>query len=316
MDLVLAPRRALSCQLEPAPVHVRPTSRRRRLAPLALAVLAMTAAACSAPSSAAQGPSPSLSADDRTVHLEVDGLDRSYLLQPARGLRKGDRSALVMVLHQEGGTPAGVAAETALQGLRSQGTTLVYPAGVDRSWGAGGCCGEPQAEGVDDVAFLARVFDEVRRETPVDPERQALVGYSSGGMLTYRYLCGRPNRLAAAVVVSGSLESHCGKGISTPDLLAVHGKKDGTIGFSRPIFIRELGFAPRAAESTLAAFTRSAGCSAPDTTQQTGVEVRLWEHCRGGAVEALLVAGGGHGWAKLDATRRTYDFLRGHLLDR
>ena len=45
---------------------------------------------------------------------------------------------------------------------------------------------------------------------PVDRARQALVGYSSGGMLTYRYVCARPGTLAAAVVVSGSLESPCG----------------------------------------------------------------------------------------------------------
>lgn len=136
-------------------------------------------------------------------------------------------------------------------------------------------------------------------------------------MLTYRYVCDRPGTLAAAVVVSGSLESHCGDGISTPDVLALHGKSDGTIGFDRSRFIQALGLAPRPVVSTLDVLTRVAGCaSAPRTTQRDATEVRRWDGCRGGDVEAQLVAGVGHGWAKLDASRRTSEFLLTHLIER
>ena len=285
----------------------------RRLLPVALAALALLATACSATSAQEQSP-VSTSAEDRTVSLEVDGRQRSYLLQPARGLKKGDEAALVVVLHQEGGTPEGVAAETALQDLRSRGASLAYPAGVEQSWDAGKCCGKSKRAGVDDVAFLDAVLDDVPQQTPVDVDRQALVGYSSGGMLTYRYVCGRPAAVAVAVVVSGSLESECADGITTPDVMALHGKKDGTIGFAKPIFIKELGLAPRPVESSLQLYTDSAGCKAPATDSKAGVEVRRWASCRGGVVEALLIADAGHGWAKLDATRRTSEFLVKNLL--
>ena len=293
----------------------RPLGRLRSALPGVLAVLALLATACS-PSSAEQRPPVSLSAEDRTVAVTVAGETRTYLLQPALDLQEGDKPALIVVLHQEGGTPEGVAAETALQELRARGATLAYPAGVDQSWDAGACCGPSKRKGADDVAFLDVLFRDVPTQTPVDGERRAMVGYSSGGMLTYRYVCGRPGKLDAAVVVSGSLEIECADGITTPDVMALHGKLDGTIGFDEPIFIDALGLAPRPAESTLALFTRSAGCQAPDTDAGPDLEVRRWSDCRGGSVEAQLVPGVGHGWVKLDATRRTRDFLVAHLLDR
>lgn len=295
-----------------------PRRARRRLLPAVLAGFAVLATACSASSPAPSAGPSSVSTEARDVALTVGGRARDYLLQPALGLPDGERAALVVVLHQEGGTPEGIATETALQALRRRGATLAYPAGVDRSWDAGKCCGTSHTKGVDDIAFLDALLDDVARRAPVDTDRRALVGYSSGGMLTYRYVCQRPGKLVAAVVVSGSLESDCGASITTPDVLAVHGKLDGTIGLDQPRFIKALGLAPRPAVSSLGILARSAGCqSTPDTTEQADVEVRQWVGCRGGSsVQALLVPDAGHGWATLDASRRTLDFLGDHLLAR
>ena len=284
----------------------------RTLLPVLGVAVALLATACGTPS-AAESPR-AYSTQVRDVTISVDDRERSYLLHPAEQLAPGQSSALVVVLHQEGGTPAGVAAETGLAALRRQGATLVYPAGVDASWDAGACCGTPKEAGVDDVAFLDAVIEDAAEQAPVDPERTALVGYSSGGMLTYRYVCERPGKLAAAVVVSGSLESPCGEGITTPDVLALHGKSDGTIGFDQPKFIKALGLAPRPVVSTLGIYTRSAGCRSTSTELLPDAEIRRWAGCRGGEVEARLVPGAGHGWAKLDASRRTTDFLLTHVL--
>jgi polyhydroxybutyrate depolymerase len=250
----------------------------------------------------------------RDVHLRVDGRDRSYLLEPAQGLDEGERAALVVVLHQEGGTPRSVAEETELQDLRRSGATLAYPAGLDNSWDAGKCCGLPHRQGVDDVRFLDAVIKDVAKRAPVDADRTALVGYSSGGMLTYRYVCARTGRLAAAVVVSGSLESSCDEELTVPDVLALHGKKDGTIGLNRPVFVKALQISPRPAASTLQIVTRSAGCSARPVQRTPAAEVRTWD-CRGGVIEARLVPEAGHGWRALDATRSTSEFLRDRLLE-
>jgi polyhydroxybutyrate depolymerase len=290
-------------------VPSRTVRRRSALPILLLSLLSLLAAGCGV--SSASGASSTVS---RTIKLKVDGRQRSYLLEPATRLAPGKRAALVAVLHQEGGTPEGVAKETGLQELRAAGATLIYPAGYDHSWDAGVCCGVPSREKVDDVHFLDAAFADAARRTPVDTHREALVGYSSGGMLTYHYVCARPGRLAVAVVVSGSLESPCDAGITVPDVLTLHGKADGTIGLNHPIFITKLGLAPRPAASTLGILTTSAGCDKGVTTHVLGAEVRRWEGCRGGTVEALLIPDAGHGWGNLDATGRTLAFLRSKLL--
>ncbi len=246
--------------------------------------------------------------------LRVEGRERNYLLKPATGLAKDQKAAVVVVLHQEGGTPGGVETETELAGLTSQGATLVYPAGFDRSWDAGECCGLPRREGIDDVAFVDAVLKDVASRTPVDRSRTAMVGYSSGGMLAYRYVCARPGELAAAVVVSGSLESPCAKDISVPDVLTLHGQKDGTIGLEKSNFVQALGLSPKPVNATLKELTSSAGCSAPTLAKETAADVYTWSGCRGGTVEARLIAGQGHGWGKLGASRQTQDFLRSQLL--
>ena len=311
-------RRSPTPRWSTAPVSHRTPAPRplRRLLPAVVAGLALLATACGSSSAAEREPAKAYSTEVREVPVKVDGRARSYLLQPAQGLKKGETSALVVVLHQEGGTPSGVAAETGLAGLRQRGATLAYPAGIDESWDAGACCGTPKKVGINDVKFLEAVFADVAKHAPIDPKRTALVGYSSGGMLTYRYVCERPGTLAVAVVVSGSLESPCGARITTPDVLALHGKADGTIGFDRPKFIKALGLAPRPAVSTLGIITRSAGCRKSTTTRVANTEVRRWNGCRGGDVQAQIVNGVGHGWAKLDASRRTSEFLLTHLIDR
>ncbi|MCW2778183.1 MAG: hypothetical protein JWN17_1908 [Frankiales bacterium] len=285
-----------------------PLRRRRRSSAVALLLAVVTAAAgCTAK---AQAPA---AAGER--HLQVDGRSRTYLLEPATGLAKGGKAAVVMVLHQEGGTLQGIADETELASLRAQGATLVYPAGVDHSWDAGLCCGLPHRENIDDVTFLDKVFADVAKRTPVDPKRRALVGYSSGGMLAYRYVCARPGTLAAAVVVSGSLESPCGADIQVPDVLTLHGKKDGTIGLEKSSFVAALGLSPQPVSGTLKELTASADCSpTPQLSEAPDADVYRWSGCRGGVVEARLIEGEGHGWRTLGASQKTATFLRDQLL--
>lgn len=288
------------------------THPRRRTAPVVL-LLAALAAVAGCASSGTPGAAEQVAGPHS---LRVDGRDRLYVLDPATRLKKGEKAAVVVVLHQEGGTPETVAAETELASLKDQGATLVYPAGVDTSWDAGGCCGLPSRQGVDDVKFLDAVLADVADKTPVDSRRTALVGYSSGGMLTYRYVCARSGSLAAAVVVSGSLESPCAQQVSVPHVLTLHGQKDGTIGLEQSSFIQALGLRPKPVSTTLRELTASAGCGSPVTSSEPGADVYRWSGCLGGGVvEAKLIAGAGHGWGALGASQRTADFLRDQLLE-
>lgn len=253
--------------------------------------------------------------DSRVVRLEVGGRERGYLLLPALGLAKGQRAALVVVLHQDVGSAQAVAEGLGLDSLRREGITLVYPAGIGGSWNAGGCCGRAMAEGVDDVSLVNAVLDDVGRRVPIDPTRRALVGYSGGGMLAYRVLCGRHPPLVAAVEVNGSLESHCPSTVVLPDLLSVHGALDGTVGLTVPVFVTHLGMAPRTVVSTLAIMTSQAACGRHTTRDVPGVRFVRWRGCRGGSmIDLQIVSDAGHGWESVQGAVRAIPFLESHLL--
>src|SRR5688500_17580777 len=80
-------------------VSARRTRFRTVLAPVAAAALGLLVAGCGVDA----GASPK-SKTSGTVQLTVDGRERSYLLEPAEGASPKNKSALVAVLHQEGGT--------------------------------------------------------------------------------------------------------------------------------------------------------------------------------------------------------------------
>lgn len=255
--------------------------------------------------------------DSRAVRMTVGGLERGYLLLPALGLPPGRLAALVVVLHQDVGSAQAVAEGLGLDSLRRRGVTLAYPAGVGGSWNAGGCCGVAKDQGVNDVAFVNAVLGDVGRRVPIDPNRRALVGYSGGGMLAYRVLCGAHPSLAAAVEVSGSLEAHCPSNVALPNLLSIHGAKDGTVGLRKPIRVTHLGMSPRPVESTLSIVTTQAKCGRRTTKDDPGVRYVRWVGCRGGSsVELQIVAGAGHGWESVQGAQRTIPFLEANLLQR
>jgi polyhydroxybutyrate depolymerase len=253
--------------------------------------------------------------DSRVVRMTVSGRERGYLLLPALGMPRGRLAALVVVLHQDVGSAQAVAEGLGLDGLRRKGVTLAYPAGVGGSWNAGGCCGVAKDQGVDDVSFVDAVLDDVGRHVPIDPQRRALVGYSGGGMLAYRVLCRAHPALVAAVEVSGSLEAHCPSSVTLPDLLSIHGAKDGTVGLNEPIHVTHLGMSPRPVASTLSVMTTQAQCGRRTTKNRPGVRLVHWGDCRGGStIDLQIVAGAGHGWESVQGAKRALPFLEAHLL--
>lgn len=253
--------------------------------------------------------------DSRVVRMTIGGRERGYLLLPALGLPPGQRAALVVVLHQDVGSAAAVAEGLGLDRLRREGVALAYPAGVAGSWNAGGCCGIAMTQHVDDVGFVDAVLDDVGKHLPIDPHRRALVGYSGGGMLAYSVLCRAHPTLVAVVEVNGSLETPCPDQLVVPDLLSVHGAKDGTVGLTKAIRVTHLGMSPRPVTSTLNAITSQAGCRPHATRDAPDVRYVHWGGCRdGSSIDLQIVADAGHGWESVGGAARTIPFLEKRLL--
>lgn len=248
--------------------------------------------------------------DSRRITLQVGGLERAYFLLPALGLDPGEEAALLVVLHQDVSSGREIAVDLGLDTLRRHGVTLAYPNGFGGSWNSGACCGIASEQQVDDVGFVNAVIEDVDRYTPVDESRRALLGYSGGGMLTYRLLCQPHPKLLAAVEINGSLEAHCANGLELPDLLSIHGEKDGSVGLTASRFVNHLGMAPRSVTSTLTNVTGQAGCGERRESTKGDVDVWSWSGCRGGgSVEAHIVPDAGHGWADVGGAQRALTWL-------
>lgn len=248
--------------------------------------------------------------DSRIIDVQVGAQSRAYFLLPALNLPKGRPASLLVVLHQDVGSAREMSVGLGLDDLRKRGITLAYPSGIGGSWNAGGCCGVARAQGVDDVGFVNTVLDDVGRHTPIDPDRRALLGYSGGGMLAYRLLCGDHPPLVAVVEVNGSLEHGCDPTLRLPDLLAVHGEKDGSIDLTTGHYVNHLRMAPRSVTSTLETVSRHAGCGPRETTTVNGIGVWTHRDCRGAStVQAHIVPDAGHGWADVGGAARASVFL-------
>jgi polyhydroxybutyrate depolymerase len=165
---------------------------------------------------------------------------RPYGLKVPTGFDGRHRVPLVVLLH---GYTASGASQASYFGLIAEadkeGFLLAYPDGTrdpmgNRFWNATDACCDFFHSGVDDVAYLDAMIDEIAARYPVDPARVFLVGHSNGAFMAHRYACDRAARVAAIVTLAGMTwtdQGRCGAG-SPVSVLHVHGRNDGTINYN------------------------------------------------------------------------------------
>jgi polyhydroxybutyrate depolymerase len=177
---------------------------RLAIAIVALAVTAGLLAGCAALRDRAGAGSTATGragAGDHRVTLDVGGRRRDYVLHVPAGLPEGPRP-LVLELHGGGGTAANIERLTSLQAeTDARGWLVARPDGVDRQWNDG----RPEVRaGIDDVAFLSAVIDDVATRTVLDPARVYATGISNGALMSGRLACELADRIAAVGQVAGT----------------------------------------------------------------------------------------------------------------
>src|SRR5687768_2429853 len=193
-------------------------------------LLALVAGAFSLPSA---GPMVAGAAGGSSV------ADRPYGLKVPDGADDDAPLPLVVLLH---GYTSNGATQSAYFGLPAEadrsGFLLAFPNGTrdrvgNRFWNATDACCDFFGSGVDDVAYLDAVIDDIAAKHPVDPSRIFLVGHSNGAFMSHRYACDRSDRVAAIVTLAGMQWKDAARcGASSPvSVLHVHGRNDGTIRY-------------------------------------------------------------------------------------
>ena len=236
------------------------------------------------------------------VDVGVDGVSTRWIRvaapQPRRALlvTDADRSPsdsdglpLVLVLHGLGQNAEIMAPLGAFSSLARDGrAVVVVPDGWHRSWNAGRCCGDAAAEGVDDVAYLDALIDEVVDQTGADPRQVHMVGFSNGGMMVYRYLCEGATRLRGAASIAGTNVDGCTPTRPT-DFIQISGTDDDVVPLGptqSPASVAALGQVPPV-RTSVERLAEAFSCPPPETTQVAPLTSTRWAPCAGGTTVRL-----------------------------
>jgi polyhydroxybutyrate depolymerase len=245
--------------------------------------------------------------------LEVGGLSRSYLVSAPVDARSP--MPLLIMLHGAGGYAAKAEAATGFTDASIANEFVVaYPNGTSANatqgalaWNAGGCCGTPRDENIDDVSFILAMIADLEASYPVDPERIYLAGFSNGGMMSYRLACEHAELFAGIAVISGSLLiPQCEPAVPV-SVLIVHGTADAVVPYTggettKTAASRYGQWMNTSVEFATKFWTEHDNCDADAVVDTTDiVTTTSYVDCESGSeLELVTIAEGDHTWPLVD----------------
>lgn len=234
--------------------------------------------------------------------VEVDGNLRTYRVFAPPTIERSPSAGLVLALHDAFGGARSFPEVTQLDRAASAGNfVVVYPESLVGTWNAGSCCGRAVAEGVDDMAFLTAVLDEVMDTYPIDPGRVYAAGASNGAFMAYRMACEAPDRVTAIASVGGAMALEGCAPDQPVSVLAIHGTEDGHVPYEGGQ--TSGGPIPVPAQPQLLAWWAELnGCGEDADIEVDGpATTSSWGGCRAGrSVRLVTIEGGGHTWFSAD----------------
>ncbi|MDB5985771.1 MAG: hypothetical protein JWR16_824 [Nevskia sp.] len=245
----------------------------------------------------------------QTRTINVDGVSRTYLIQPARG--GGAAAPIVVMLH--GGTqgPEDMWKETSMPTVAQQNNFIVVaPAGLNKHWNDGrGAVLGGKASKADDVGFLRAVIQQVVQQDHGNPNAVFMFGPSNGGAMTQHFACAAGDVLHAAANLISNLptdEQRDCKNAKPLPWLSINGTSDPLFPFlgQRRGVVKNGEEQPEllSAEQTFSFWADRARCSQQLSNQRVGgtddqhyTEKRVRGGCAGGAQSVeYIVHGAGH----------------------
>jgi len=238
----------------------------------------------------------------------------------------------------------------------AQGFAVAYPNGTGarifrnlRTWNAGGgtngfqcVSGRACAEGIDDVAYIEAMLEDIGSSFQIDVSAVYLTGMSNGAAMAHRLACELPGRIAGIAAVGGANQyaavSPC---TASAAVLQIHGDADpcwSYFGGSSACLDRNPGVKVSVPD-TLKDWASRNGCQGapivdtiPDTKNDgTSSTVHRYSGCRN-PVTLILIKNGGHTWPggyqyfrerrigkmSLDfgASKEIVTFFKGHYANR
>ena len=254
---------------------------------------------------------------DPTLHIiTVEGMrPRKFYLNIPSTYIAGTASPLLIGFHGIGGSAA-IFREWSKLDLYAEerGMIAVYPegygpeSGVEASWNAGLCCGLASLNEIDDVTLTSAIIDSIEAKYTIDRSRVWAVGFSNGGMLSYRLACELSEKITAIGVGAGSLMSKTCNTTKPVSILHLHGASDADILFNGAGF-----YNTRDIISNITTVNAQFGCTDVSSTLSkiVGQTDWKWTCLNGTDVQVIKYDGQGHEWT-FAWTKEVIKFLFAH----
>lgn len=253
-------------------------------------------------------PEP-LGPGDHTRTLMMAEQMRTYLVHVPKGFDPKKPVPVVLALH---GAAMNGSMMVWFSGLNktsdNEGFIVVYPSGTGTgpflTWNAGGFKGKMAEGRPDDVAFIAKLLDDLGTVVKVDEKRVYACGMSNGGMMCYRLAAELSNRMAAIAPVAGTIAIEESKPKRPVPVIHFHGSQDNMVPFEMkkgktPSFMNLKGV-----EESVQTWVKLNGCDEKpktDVLSKDGDEMKVTRSVysggkNGAEVVLIVIEGGGHTW--------------------
>ena len=207
-----------------------------------------------------------------------------------------------------------------------RGVFVAHPDGTlnsggSRFWNATDACCDDEHSGVDDVAYLNAVVDDMEANFNIDTKRVFFTGHSNGGFMSHRMACDATARIAAIMALAGDNwldPSKCNP--SGPiAVLQVHGDADTLVPYDG----NAQALMP-SAKASIGSWATKNGCTGDLTDSGetldldyslAGNETSIARYsCSQGAAELWTIHGGPHVPSLLlpDWGNHVFDWLMQH----
>jgi polyhydroxybutyrate depolymerase len=230
--------------------------------------------------------------DEYDVTIQINGLERTFVLHVPEEYIPGKAIPLVFTLHGAGGSAHGLKNTSHMNATADrEGFVVVYPQALHQPAMWVGPVSGPASQNDND--FFKEMVSFLQAELSIDPNRIYVTGISNGGTMTNHLGCIMSDTFAAiAPVAAGQANFNCQ--IEKPvSVVVLHGTSDNVIPYEGD------GQRVPAVRDWVNAWASANDCQSPPniTAYHKDVEEQRWSDCIDKAeVVFYTINGGLHEW--------------------
>jgi poly(3-hydroxybutyrate) depolymerase len=177
----------------------------------------------------------SVDPNDPTLHtITIEGMQpRTYYLNVPAKYTPGMPVPLLFGFHGLGGSSKEFRDESQIEIFANDANVISVfpngyksPFGTQLSWNAGTCCSFASIDQVDDVKLIETILRSVQQNYNIDRKNIWAIGFSNGGMMSYRMACELSDQFTAIGVGAGALMTSTCSPPNPVSVIHIHGGSD------------------------------------------------------------------------------------------